>query len=798
MRIDVEYNRQISAQPAILEKIMKTKHVILIMLIFTIQLSILYSVVWEVKKDGMGDYTQVQEAINNAASGDSILVFPGRYVENINYFGKSISLYSLAVTTGNDEYVMQTIIDGNEQGSVVTILECSDAYLGGFAITGGRGSVPCGTTYKGGGIFVEESIVVIEDCFIHNNRSVRGGGIHLSRSHVTFKGNTVTDNSSTHSGGGICIHPGGWDDSQAYIFDTVKKNNVYLNTGLRGHEIYGEQIPYLDIVLQKGSVTHQDPYFYHFNKSCGNVTVSAETSAIEQTANNLYVAVWGSDENSGLTPNEPLQRISYALMKVVADSLNPKTIFIEEGVYSPTLTGELLPLHLKPYVTLTSSEEGKRWTLDAEGEYNFGGSAVDVGDISVMNAVFKGGIFRWPTTPFVAVPNGHKVVLKNIDFRDMFFDSGFKGAQLHSGEGVFGSSYSKEVVYDNIRVYGNPYGAGGGCSLCEESPQKGTFNRLYIENTARKGFQISLSQGGRKKTDVVLSNSIIVNTANKSEFINPIFDGFHTNVSLSIYGSHQGESLPIETKKVRVINCTIAGNDCDNGAIHVTNRVFVEFYNNIIYGNKRNTVFLDGTFYQGKAFFSHNLFENGASDIIVHEYECSQEHSFSGDPLFLGEGSHPYQLSEGSPAINAGTTDIPDYTFEEYDLAGNPRIYDGRIDLGAYEYQYTTAEERFNDKYEQKISSIAYPNPASLRKQSGYSLCVIKFIMPMTSDVVVSVYNVKGQRVRTLTTGQLGEGEHILSWDGTNNRGDKVGTGMYYYKIQTETMEHTGQVMVIK
>ena len=55
----------------------------------------------------------IQSAVSDATNGDTVLVYDGSYIENINFLGKAISVKS--VNGANN-----TIIDGNENGHVVT------------------------------------------------------------------------------------------------------------------------------------------------------------------------------------------------------------------------------------------------------------------------------------------------------------------------------------------------------------------------------------------------------------------------------------------------------------------------------------------------------------------------------------------------------------------------------------------------------------------------------------------------------------------------------------------------------
>jgi len=178
------------------------------------------------------DYSTIQEGINAAIVGDTVLVQPGTYVENINYYGKNITVASLFLMTQDTSYISQTIIDGNENGSVVIFdsEEDSTAVLTGFKITNGYadGEFPnnCGggilcfydSSPKlinlritrnsadfgfGGGIYCEHSFPYVEDVMITENTANYGGGIHCRNySSPSLKKNRIINNSA-YSGGGI-------------------------------------------------------------------------------------------------------------------------------------------------------------------------------------------------------------------------------------------------------------------------------------------------------------------------------------------------------------------------------------------------------------------------------------------------------------------------------------------------------------------------------------------------------------------------------------------------------------------
>jgi len=130
-------------------------------------------------------------------NGETILVYPGTYFENINYNGKNITVASLYLTTQDYSYVHSTIIDGNQNGSVVIFVngESSNAVLCGFTIQNGSG-YSFGSSSIGGGIYCKEVNPTIKNCIIKENAAGSGGGICcrlsiISLSDVIIKNNYV-------------------------------------------------------------------------------------------------------------------------------------------------------------------------------------------------------------------------------------------------------------------------------------------------------------------------------------------------------------------------------------------------------------------------------------------------------------------------------------------------------------------------------------------------------------------------------------------------------------------------------
>lgn len=71
-----------------------------------------------------------------------------------------------------------------------------------------------------------------------------------------------------------------------------------------------------------------------------------------------------------------------------------------------------------------------------------------------------------------------------------------------------------------------------------------------------------------------------------------------------------------------------------------------------------------------------------------------------------------------------------------------------------------------------------YPNPFN-------PTTTIKFYLPINKQISLTVYNALGQKIKTLVNNELlTAGEHVVQWDGTNNAGQKVASGMYIYELK--------------
>ena len=89
----------------------------------------------------------------------------------------------------------------------------------------------------------------------------------------------------------------------------------------------------------------------------------------------------------------------------------------------------------------------------------------------------------------------------------------------------------------------------------------------------------------------------------------------------------------------------------------------------------------------------------------------------------------------------------------------------------------------------------SYPNPLVLNEKG---ITTISYNLPESSDIKLSVYNIKGQKVKEITSTKLGSGIHFSSWNGKDGNNKFVSSGVYFYKLETANSIQTKKLLIIK
>lgn len=187
-------------------------------------------------------HSTIQAAINASSDGDTVLVQPDTYFENVIFRGKNIVLTSKFYQNNDYSIIGSTIINGStpafpDTASCVLIIDNEDSttVLQGFTLTGGSGTKwtdehGAGLFREGGGVLVAYSSPVIQHNIISGNHAIEGGvfstgggGMRIGDCYCRVFNNIITNNSARYGAGIVLNYTGG----------EYRNNVIFKNFGSR-------------------------------------------------------------------------------------------------------------------------------------------------------------------------------------------------------------------------------------------------------------------------------------------------------------------------------------------------------------------------------------------------------------------------------------------------------------------------------------------------------------------------------------------------------------------------------------
>ncbi len=781
-----------------------------------------FSATLTVKQDGSGDYTIIQAAIEAANDGDTVLVHPGRYIENIDYIGKSISVYSLEAIDGDSTYISQTIIDGNRNGSCVAFRNAEqNASLRGFTLTNGTGYLTTDELTRGGGVLIRNSYMTwgsisLTNCEITGNHAGMGAGIFSMNASLHLSGLNVHHNYGLASGGGIHIM-GASTVVPSIVFDPINRCSVYENYGGAPVDISVFDIPAnLTIYLNKASINPPSAFYIDRFNNLSNLQQYHDTVIVQQAHRSeinrdFYVSPNGDDNNSGISPDEPMRTITRAMHLIASDSLDVKTVHLLPGEYEEGEGEQLYPIPIKSYtnligagsesVTLTSpvvctlgyprfinAHKARHNTISGFTMTESVPSnrrpyiSPSTQDNLYLNDVVISDIQACEYYVFIInIPRDveiNKLVIKNITTPHIVLQMN----EVHNtkiSNSTFTNIHSTYVSDDPIF---------GGCAMIDFR----VVDSFTIENSEVSNMSVHNDQ---PTFGVSLWYSGITEGVN-IRLNNCLFDNIRTNDTQAVLlGSNHYSNFEVS-------NCTFYNNYGSVAAVGIIGDV--SLWNNIFFNPDADNEIV--MYVPSSVQCACNLDvdysyiyggEEGIYNVSTFNTLSYGEHNLSAGSLFAdtSAGNADYlRLSPGSPCIDSGTPDTVGLNLPPYDLAGNLRIWNNRIDMGCYEY----GSEPWVSIYDPELPAIDqlalmqnYPNPFNPTTTIDYSL-------PEASKVRLDIYNVKGQLVRTLLNGDMPAGMHSVLWDGRDNNNAVVASGVYFYRLSSINNVQTKRMLLMK
>lgn len=427
---------------------------------------------------------------------------------------------------------------------------------------------------------------------------------------------------------------------------------------------------------------------------------------------------------------------------------------------SDSLVGEKLRIifcHVEGVVNTIELQEGGGLYIDGREEIDiqrcsFVGNYTDHKGAAIYardaSGLIRNCLFENNTTGLEAgFSKGGAVFLINSEFKLDYSD--FYGNEAIVAGAFFGQNSGLEV--DQCRFVSNVSKAGGGALVGHKSGIY-TFDECEFDNNYANGSggAVALLEGiwarfrncrfrdNTSETELYLSDGgavLITPYDNEASFTNCSFSGneagdfggavyatstsdfisclFHDNYSsLDSTGPGGGGAIVISLGYYEILNTTFSGNAGDLGSEILCEDAGFSLLNCIIWDadTSNNTkIYMNQVNENTRVYAGHCNIQGGMHAIDgegLYDIHWA-DGNLDTNPLFEVPGTD-FSLSNESPCIDTGRRDTLNILLPLRDIAGNPRIFREKIDLGCYENQFPfgLSEKHIHERW------LVYPNPA--------------------------------------------------------------------------------------
>jgi hypothetical protein len=208
----------------------------------------------------------IQDAIDSAANGDTIVVPRGIYYENLDFGGKSLTLIS--ENPDDWDVVNDTVIDAKQSGSAVnaSFISGSGVVIKGFTIQNGYAD-------NGGAIYAENTNLVLANCILKNSAATTyGGGIYFKNSSSSSLTNVLIADCSGYHGGAI------------YAYGTaLQMNNITIADNTCDYNYRGAVVR----LTSSSSLDVSNSILWGNNIAGGGSIIAAKTSTVNCNYNDI-------------------------------------------------------------------------------------------------------------------------------------------------------------------------------------------------------------------------------------------------------------------------------------------------------------------------------------------------------------------------------------------------------------------------------------------------------------------------------------------------------------------------------
>jgi len=583
---------------------------------------------------------------------------------------------------------------------------------------------------------VDDSFAILCGFTIQNGFSTHGGGIFCQNSQFSLNSIVLKNSEAIDQGGAIYC-----DNSSLSIENSIiNNNNIEMGNGI--------------IYCLNSEIFYNNLHFYdNYSWDGGGVVIWDSNIQIN---NSIFENNYNEMMGGAITLDNVIGTISDCIIDSNETAmLDAGGIWIHQSeieIMNSSITNNVAPM----------------------------GSGLSISYNSVVN--LNNSIISGNNSGTIYSSEGLLSSNSNLNIDNCIIDNNSRGIVFNTGDLTINNSNlsnnnsnalwsnSSSAIIDSCYFSQNQFVAGANCGggaimiLSAES--------FLITNSIFKENMIS-GDGGNIGGGAIYTYSDI-------EVKNCIF---YENIANVSGNSNGGSAIYFNNSNSIISNCILWNNiTTENGSVvsllQESNPIFI---NSIIYNNSPNIIeFLetDPISYNTVSIYYSNI-QNGED--IIHTNGFGNyfwdESNCDFNPLFVDIINGDFTLLPNSPCIDAGTPIgwliPPNFEISIDDFLGYNAIGIS-YDIGVFEGN-STAIENYSFPLK-KINIVNYPNPFN-------PSTTIEFSIQNSSKVELSIFNIKGQKIKTLVQNQLNEGLHSIIWNGNEESGNSVSSGIYYYKL---------------
>ena len=377
-----------------------------------------------------------------------------------------------------------------------------------------------------------------------------------------------------------------------------------------------------------------------------------------------------------------------------------------------------------------------------------------------------------------------------------------------TGGGISCRDNSNPTISNNTISSNSSSSSGGGIHCVGSNP---TISNNIISNNTAGDMGGGIGIGGGCSNPTISNNTIINNTVSGlflgghggGIFCGPV-NAIISNNTISGNSADFGGGICCHGSNATISNNTISGNTAElgGGGIFCGFGSSANLINCILWNDSPEEIYFYFGIDPNSITISYSDIQGGEAGIVTNGVGTVNwlEGNLHEDPLFVGTGEDPYSLLEDSPCIDAGDPDTLGLNLSPWDIIGNLRIWDGdgngiaTIDMGAYEYgapPYVEIDDNVIVQTPEVFLHQNYPNPFNPKTTIYYQL-------PVDGEVELKIYNIKGQKVKTLVNERLEAGKHSVVWNGRDSNGKRVGSGIYFNKLRAGNFQKVRKMVLMK